>query len=389
MSPIARGRRPSPSGPALLAVDVGNSETTIGVFQDEDLVLHWRLRSLPRTPDETLLLLRQLLAPESLDLAGLPSVLCSVVPPVTADFARGLERLTGLAPVIVRAETVPSMVIRYLDPGAVGPDRLANAVAVRELYGTPAIVVDLGTATTFDVVGEQGDYLGGAITPGLWVSAEELFRRAARLGRIELKRPERVIGRTTEESMQAGILLGHAGLVDAMVTRILHELGGRAHVVTTGGLASIVAAETATLEHVDEGLTLKGLRLIHGSVAHPEVLAAWTRKQESRHEHRVRAAAESSRASARTAARTSAPAPVPAPNPARTSVRVPTRAAPRAAPREIVHEFIPGPARAPAGHPTDHGAPADTTDSAAANRKRRRGRRGGKRARRPGRSARV
>jgi type III pantothenate kinase len=126
--------------------------------------------------------------------------------PRDADFAHALELLTGAAP-WSSGDTVQAMPIRDKDPAAVGPDRLANAVAVRELYGAPAIVVDLGTATTFDVVGEDGDYLGGAITPGLWVSAEELFRRAARLGRIELKRPERVIGRTPEESMQAGIVL--------------------------------------------------------------------------------------------------------------------------------------------------------------------------------------
>lgn len=285
MTPTARPRRPLSSGPALLAVDVGNSETTIGVFQDEDLVLSWRLRSLPRTPDETLLLLRQLLAPEAIDLAGLPSVLGSVVPPVTRDFARGLTLLTGAAPVIVGSDTVPSMPIRYLDPAAVGPDRLANAVAVRALFGTPAIVVDLGTATTFDVVGQEGDYLGGAIAPGLLMSAEELFRRAARLGKVELASPERVIGRTTEESMQAGILVGHAGMVDTMVTRILHELGGHAHVVATGGLARLVADECSTVEQVDETLTLKGLRLIHESVAHPEVLAAWRKKESPRRTH--------------------------------------------------------------------------------------------------------
>ncbi|MEO6463815.1 MAG: type III pantothenate kinase, partial [Candidatus Eisenbacteria bacterium] len=292
MTPIKKIRRPTVAGPALLAVDVGNSETTIGVFQDEHLVLHWRLRSAPRTSDETHLLLRQLVAPEAIDLAGLPSVLCSVVPGVTEDFAAGLERLTGVAPVVVSAASVPSMAIRYHDPSAVGPDRLANAIAARELYGTPAIVVDLGTATTFDVVGEDGDYLGGAITPGLWVSAEELFRRAARLGRVELKRPEQAIGRTPEESLQSGIVLGHAALVDGMVSRILAELGGRAHVVATGGLAPLLKDEAGTIEHFDEGLTLKGLRLIHDSSAHPETLAAWAKKQESRSAARARNASK-------------------------------------------------------------------------------------------------
>ena len=298
-----RTTRPSAAGPALLAVDVGNSETAIGVFQEEELVLSWRVTSHARTPDETLLLLRQLLAPESLDLAGLPAVLCSVVPPVTGGFARALEALTGHAPVVVGRETVPSMAIRYLDPSAVGPDRLANAVAVREYYGTPAIVVDLGTATTFDVVGQDGDYLGGAIAPGLWTSVEGLLARAARLARVELKRPECVVGRTTEESLQAGVLFGHAGVVEAIVTRILHELGGRAHVVATGGLARLVASETQCVEHVDEALTLKGLRLIHHALEEPRLLEAWTKKQEARRALRAKLAREAPRDVAREIAR--------------------------------------------------------------------------------------
>jgi type III pantothenate kinase len=267
MTPLKRTRRPSAHAPALLTVDIGNSETTLGVFQDEALVLSYRVLSRPRTPDETFLLLRQMLAPESLDLANLPSVLCSVVPNLTDDFARAVARVTGRAPVLVGPGSVPDLVIRYDDPSAVGPDRLANAVAVRELYGTPAIVVDVGTATTFDVVGEDGDYLGGAIAPGLALSAEALFARAARLGKVELKRPAHVIGKTTEESLQSGIVLGYAGLVDSLVTRILVELGGEAHVVATGGLARLLEGEATTLETFDEGLTLKGLRLIHEQLA--------------------------------------------------------------------------------------------------------------------------
>jgi len=351
VTPVKKTRRPTAHGPALLAVDVGNSETTLGVFQEDDLVLSWRLRSMPRTPDETLLLLRQLLGPEAIDLAGLPSVLCSVVPPVTSDFARALEVLTGSAPVVVGADTVQAMPIRYKDPSAVGPDRLANAVAVRELYGTPAIVVDLGTATTFDVVGEDGDYLGGAITPGLWVSAEELFRRAARLGRIELKRPERVIGRTPEESMQAGIVLGHAGLVDSLVTRILEELGVDARVVATGGLARLIAGEATTIEQVDEGLTLKGLRIIHDAAAHPEALAAWTRKQEQR--ARLRAAAGRDDVE-------------PAAAPERVPRATPRRRAAKAVAEAAVAVAEPEP------------APASADDEP---RKKRRGRRGGRRGR--------
>jgi len=357
MTAVRKNRRPTPHGPALLAVDVGNSEITLGVFQDDDLMLSWRLRSIPRTPDETLLLLRQLLGPEAIDLAGLPSVLCSVVPPVTADFVRALELLTGILPVVVGPDTVPALPIRYKDPSLVGPDRLANAFAVRELYGAPAIVVDLGTATTFDVIGEDGDYLGGAIAPGLWGSAEELFRRAARLGRVELRRPDRVIGRTPEESLQSGIVLGHAGMVDSMVTRILVELGGDARVVATGGLSRLLEGEASTLEVIDEGLTLKGLRLIHDAAAHPETLLAWTRKQEARARSRARATAE-----------VDAPEPV--------EPRTPTRTRRPAA--------VPAPTRTPAPKP----APAPTTAPVAPSDKdkdeaarKRRGRRGGRRGR--------
>jgi type III pantothenate kinase len=292
VTPIRKTRRPTAHGPALLALDVGNSETTLGVFQDEDVVLSWRLTTMPRTPDESMLLLRQLLGPEAIDLAGLPTVLCSVVPRVTADLARALELLTGAAPLIVGPDTLPGMAIRYADPSAVGPDRLANAFAARELFGAPAIVVDLGTATTFDVVGEDGDFRGGAIAPGLGTAAEELFRRAARLGRIELERPAHAIGRTTEESLLSGIVLGHAGLVDGMVTRLLVELGGDARVIATGGLSRLLEGEATTIEHFDEGLTLKGLRLIHDAAAHPETIAAWGRKQEARARHRAAAGDE-------------------------------------------------------------------------------------------------
>src|SRR5688572_22786685 len=183
------------------------------------------------------------------------------------------------------------MAIRYRDPATVGADRLANAIAARERFGAPAIVVDLGTATTFDVVGPDGDFLGGAITLGLRVSADELFRRAARLGRVELAVPEHAIGQTSDDGMRSGLVLGHAAMVDGMVSRLLAELGGRAHVVATGGLAPLMRELTGTIETFEDDLTLHGLRLIHESVAHPETLAAWTKKQEKRQADRTRNAA--------------------------------------------------------------------------------------------------
>lgn len=262
----ARARKPSrvahPPRPAgLVAVDVGNSDTVVGLFAGRELAGYWRLTSRAATADELGLHL------EALSRAHrwprpLGAVLCSVVPALTVPWARALEHMIGAPPVEVTAASVPSLPIRYHDRTAVGADRLANAIAVRVLYGTPAIVVDLGTATTFDCISRQGAYLGGAIAPGVASSAEELFRRAARLPRVELRRPARVLGRTTEESLQAGVLWGAAGQVDALVRRLALEMKGTPAVIATGGLAAIVAPECETINRVDEALTLKGMRLI-------------------------------------------------------------------------------------------------------------------------------
>jgi type III pantothenate kinase len=189
-------------------------------------------------------------------------VLCSVAPSLTLAWAEALARLAGAPPVEVSAETVRDLPIRYHDKSSVGADRIANAVAVRALYGTPAIVVDLGTATTFDCVSREGAYLGGVIAPGVMTSAEELFRRAARLPRVELRKPERVLGRATEESLQAGVVWGAAGQVDALVRRLAIEMRGTPHVIATGGLAPFIAPECETINVVDGTLTLKGLKLI-------------------------------------------------------------------------------------------------------------------------------
>jgi type III pantothenate kinase len=189
-------------------------------------------------------------------------VLCSVVPALTQPWAEALERWSGHPPVEVGPDTARSLRIRYRDPGAVGADRIANAIAARDLYGTPAIVVDLGTATTFDCVSQSGEYLGGAIAPGVGTSAEELFRRAARIPRVDLRRPTRALGRTTEESLRAGVLWGAAGQVDALVNRLAREMKGTPQVIATGGWAKIVAPECATVQVVDEALTLKGMRIL-------------------------------------------------------------------------------------------------------------------------------
>lgn len=255
------GKRIPPGG--LLAVDVGNSETVVGLFRGREPVHFWRLTSGRATADEISLQVEQLLHRDGgAQGRGMAAVVCSVAPTLTLQWLRALESLTGRAPVEVSAATAKSLPIRYLDPGSVGADRIANAVAARAIYGTPAIVVDLGTATTFDCVSRQGAYIGGVIVPGVMTAAEELFRRAGRIPRVELRKPPRAIGRTTEEALQSGMLWGTAGQVDALVRRIALEMKGTPHVIATGGLARVIASECETINVVDEALTLKGMRLV-------------------------------------------------------------------------------------------------------------------------------
>lgn len=258
-----RRARPRPGrGGGLLTVDIGNSDTVLGRFDGAALRGFWRLTSGRLTADEATFLLEQAMG-RGRATRPRGAVLCSVVPGLTSAWSEALERATGRAPLEVTAETVRGLLpIRYHDPGAVGADRLANALAARALYGTPAIVVDLGTATTFDCVSRAGEYLGGAISPGVGTSAEELFRRAARVPRVELRRPRRALGRTTEESLRAGVLWGAAGQVDTLVRRLAREMEAKPRVIATGGWAKVVAPECETVEAVDEGLTLKGMRIL-------------------------------------------------------------------------------------------------------------------------------
>ena len=253
-------RRRIPRG-GLVAVDVGNSDTVVGWFRGAELSGFWRLTSARYSADEAWIALDLLLRAAGAPAAtGAAAVLCSVVPALTLPWAAALERWSGRAPLEVSAATAKSLPIRYHDRSAVGADRIANAIAARAFYGTPAIVVDLGTATTFDCISRDGAYLGGAISPGVGTSAEELFRRAARLPRVELRRPARALGRTTEESLQSGVLWGQAGQIDAMVERLALEMRGTPLVIATGGWAKIVAPECRSVRHVDEALTLKGMR---------------------------------------------------------------------------------------------------------------------------------
>lgn len=261
-----RARRRT-GGSGLLTVDIGNSDTVVGLFRGARLTGFWRLTSGRLTADEAMMLLAHALGHGVRRGTRAPrvsgAVLCSVVPRLTPAWGEALERTTGRAPLEVTAELVRELLpIRYHDPGAVGADRIANALAAREVYGAPVIVVDLGTATTFDCVSAEGAYLGGAIAPGVGTSAEELFRRAARVPRVDLRRPERALGRTTEESLRSGVLWGAAGQVDALVRRLAQEMKGRPKVIATGGWAKVVAPECETVQAVDEALTLKGMRLL-------------------------------------------------------------------------------------------------------------------------------
>jgi type III pantothenate kinase len=248
----------------ILTIDVGNTNTVAGLYAGDDLIDHWRLHTDPnRTSDETRLWLRSLLEMEGHDPAALHGVaLSSVVPAVTARFRLVGAQLTGREVVVVEPGVRTGMPILIDNPREVGADRVVNSVAARERYGAPVVVVDFGTSTNFDVVGEEGAYLGGAIAPGLVIATEALTAGAAALRNVEYIPPRSPIGKGTVEAIQSGALYGHAGLVDGILTRIAGELGGDITRVATGGLASTIVPHCSTVDIVDEFLTLDGLRLI-------------------------------------------------------------------------------------------------------------------------------
>lgn len=244
----------------LLVFDVGNTETTAGLFDGGRLAGSFRLGTGGgRTADELTLLLRQAFPGAPVHAAAIASVEPSATPAV----AEAAARLAGREPLLVTAGLETGLAIDYLDPLALGADRLANAVAAFRLHGAPAIVVDLGTATKFEVIAREGRYRGGAIAPGVRTAAAELLRRGARLGAFELHAPARAVGRSTEECLQSGVLLGAAGMVDAMVRRLAAEERMRPAVIATGGLAGLIAPLSETIQHVNPELTLQGIRILH------------------------------------------------------------------------------------------------------------------------------
>lgn len=252
----------------LLAIDVGNTSTVIGLLERHVLSHRWRVASdAARTADEFSILMRELCGQSRIDVDEVAGVVvCSVVPALTAAVIGMAETVFGIDPVVVSSELDLGIAVDYIDPTDVGADRLANAVGVHAMVGGPVIVVDFGTATTFDVVAADGAYLGGAIAPGVLTSAENLFRRAALLYRVALEPPERVVGRSTEESLRAGIVYGAAGQVDGIVRRIAAEWGLAPKVIATGGLAEKIALFSRSIDAVEPDLTLYGLSLIHERV---------------------------------------------------------------------------------------------------------------------------
>jgi len=249
----------------LLAIDVGNTGIAFGVFEGEALRATWNVATdLNKTADEYAVLFLNLLPRQGLTLSDIDHVIiASVVPPLEPIFEELSGRYLGTSPLVVGPGVKTGVRICTDNPREVGADRVANAVAAHRLYGGPVIVIDFGTATTVDAVSKEGDYLGGAIAPGIGIAAEALFERASKLPRIELIPPEHAIGRNTVTAMQSGIMFGYVGLIESLVARIRRELKGKPRVVATGGLAKVIAEETKVVDEVNQHLTLIGLRLIY------------------------------------------------------------------------------------------------------------------------------
>lgn len=249
----------------LLTIDVGNSNILLGVFKDDRLLHDWRLLTEPeKTIDEYGILFQNLYKSVSLAIEETEDIIIScVVPPLLGTLEELCKKYFHLNPLIVEPGVKTGMLINYDNPREVGADRIVNAVSAYERYKKSLIIVDFGTATTFDCISSKGEYLGGAIAPGIMISIEALFHKASKLPRVELIKPKTVIGKNTVASMQAGIIYGYVGLIDGIVNRMKEELKDNPLVVATGGLAQLIATESETIDEVDELLTLEGLRIIY------------------------------------------------------------------------------------------------------------------------------
>lgn len=257
--------KPKRKEPLLLVIDVGNTNVVFGIFEGKSLIGEWRVAThLHKTADEYGILLIDLLQAQKISISKIKgAILSSVVPPLTPVFQEMTRKYFSLEAMVVTHSLKTGLQIDYDQPKEIGADRIVNAAAAYQLYGGPVIIVDFGTATTFCVVSESGDYLGGAIAPGLIISADALFARAAKLPRVELIKPKKIIGRDTVSSMQSGMIFGYVGLVNEIVHRIHREIGTEALVVATGGLSNLIAPECNSIQKIRPTLTLEGLMIIY------------------------------------------------------------------------------------------------------------------------------